>query len=108
MFMVVQGTLSGMPAKSAACRAGAWPVPACTTLPISTSSTISGDNLILSNAPLMATEPNFGADIVDKAPIKLPIGVRTAETITTSFIIQICSCEIKKLKSNVKWPLGKS
>ena len=30
--------------------------------------------------------PNFGAGIVDNPPIKLPIGVLTAETITTSFM----------------------
>jgi hypothetical protein len=31
----------------------------------------------------MAVAPNSGADTVDKAPIKLPIGVRAAATITT-------------------------
>jgi len=34
----------------------------------------------------MAFAPKDGADIEDKAPPKLPIGVRTAETITTSFM----------------------
>ncbi len=34
----------------------------------------------------MAIAPSFGASIEDQLPIKLPIGVRTAETITTSFI----------------------
>ncbi|MNL54409.1 hypothetical protein D3C87_1777410 [compost metagenome] len=31
----------------------------------------------------MATAPNLGAVTVDNPPIKLPIGVLTAETITT-------------------------
>jgi hypothetical protein len=34
----------------------------------------------------MAIAPNFGAGIVDKEPIKLPIGVLATDTITTSFI----------------------
>jgi archaellum biogenesis protein FlaJ (TadC family) len=44
----------------------------------------------------MATAPNFVAEIVDKPPIKEPIGVRTAEIIYTSLvIIQIFSEGIK-------------
>ena len=39
LFIVVQGTTSGIPAIKAACRAGACPTPACNTLPIMTSST---------------------------------------------------------------------
>ena len=38
-------------------------------------------------APLIAVAPNLVADTDDKLPPKLPIGVRTADTITTSFII---------------------
>ena len=34
LFTVVHGTLSGIPARSAAWRAGAWPTPAWMTLPI--------------------------------------------------------------------------
>ena len=35
----------------------------------------------------MAAEPNFVAGTVDKLPRKLPIGVRTADTMNTS-----CMC----------------
>jgi hypothetical protein len=41
----------------------------------------------LSIAPFIAAAPNFVADTDDKHPPKLPIGVRTADTITTSLII---------------------
>jgi len=60
LLTVVQGTVSGIPAYIAACLAGACPVPACTTLPISTSSTKFGSRFILSNAPLIAIAPNLG------------------------------------------------
>ena len=35
----------------------------------------------------MAAAPNFGAGTVDNPPMKLPIGVLTAETITTLLFI---------------------
>jgi hypothetical protein len=54
---------------------------ACKTQPINTSCTSAGDKLILSKAPLMAAAPNFVAGIDDKLPPKLPIAVRTADTI---------------------------
>ena len=48
----------------------------------------------------MAIAPNFGAGIDDKLPKKLPIGVLTAETITTSLFIMIVfilvGCEINQ------------
>ena len=34
----------------------------------------------------MAIAPNSGAGTLDKEPKKLPIGVLTADTITTSFL----------------------
>ena len=37
--------------------------------------------------PRMAVAPSAGAGMLEKLPIKLPIGVRTADTINTSFII---------------------
>ena len=37
-------------------------------------------------APSIAVAPNFVAEIFENTPLKLPIGVLTAETITTSFI----------------------
>ena len=51
-----------------------------------TSSISSGFKLILSRAPLMAIAPNFGAEILERLPIKLPMGVLATETITTSLV----------------------
>jgi hypothetical protein len=42
LFTVVAPVPAGRPAPSAACRAGAWPTPAWSTQPISTSSTCPG------------------------------------------------------------------
>jgi len=50
---------------------------------MNTSSIKFGSNFSLSKAPLIAIAPHFGAVTVDNPPIKLPIGVLTAETITT-------------------------
>jgi hypothetical protein len=36
----------------------------------------------------MATAPSLGAEIPDRDPLKLPIGVLTADTIYTSFILK--------------------
>ena len=58
LFTVVQGTSFGIPAASAACRAGACPKFACSTLPIMTSSTVEGFKPILSRAPRIAAAPN--------------------------------------------------
>jgi hypothetical protein len=52
---VVVGTVLGIPAASAACRAGAWPTPAERTLPKKTSSTISAGTRARASAPRMAT-----------------------------------------------------
>jgi hypothetical protein len=43
----------------------------------------------LANAPLIATAPNSGAGIVERAPPKLPIGVLTAATIYTSLFMDV-------------------
>ena len=40
-------------------------------------------------APLIAAAPNFVAGTVDSDPPKLPIGVRTADTIYTSLLMMI-------------------
>ena len=101
LLTVVHGTESGIPANIAACLAGACPKPAETTFPIKTSSTKAGSKFILFNAPFIAIEPNFGAGMLDKLPIKLPIGVLATDTITTSlvliflcFLILICSAKL--------------
>ena len=36
LLIVIAGTAIGMPAPAAACRAGIWPVPACSTWPMTT------------------------------------------------------------------------
>ncbi|CAI8402390.1 MAG: Uncharacterised protein [Cryomorphaceae bacterium] len=41
------------------------------------------------NAPEMATAPSLGALTPLRAPPKLPIGVRTALTMTTSFMLLV-------------------
>ena len=87
LLIVVQATELGKPAKIAACLAGAWPTLACSTLPINTSVTSSGFTPAFANAPFIAIAPNLVAEILAKLPPKLPIGVRTADTIYTSFII---------------------
>ena len=61
LFSVVQGTLRGSPASSAACRAGAWPWPACSTQPISASSTASGASPARSSAARIAAAPSAPA-----------------------------------------------
>src|ERR1044072_5921928 len=94
LLTVVQITLSGRPAYLAACRAGAWPRLACNTHPISTSSTCSGRIHAFSMADLIAIAPNFVAGTSYNAPPKLPIGVRTAETIYTSFIYMFFTLQI--------------
>ena len=61
LLMVVVGTPVGMPAPSAAWRAGAWPSPAGSTQPMMTSCTSAPDTPPASSAPLMAAAPSCGA-----------------------------------------------
>ena len=42
LLMVLAGVVFGRPPKMDACRAGAWPMPACSTQPMNTSSMCSG------------------------------------------------------------------
>ena len=84
LFTVVQATSLGSPANLAAWRAGAWPRLACSTLPMITSCTCSGLIPAFSTAPLMAVAPSWVADTSARLPPKLPMGVRTADTMTTS------------------------
>jgi hypothetical protein len=68
LFSVVQGTDFGSPAPKAACRAGAWPCPAPSTLPISTSSTSSAATPARSKAALIATAPSWLAVAPESSP----------------------------------------
>ena len=81
---VVAGVVSASPARSDACRAGAWPLPACRTWPMTTSSKgASGARPARSTAARMATAPSSTAGTPASAPPNFPIGVRAALTMYT-------------------------
>lgn len=80
--MVVQQTDSGKPAKIAACRAGAWPIPAETTLPKITSSTLVGCKPARSTAARTATAPSSLPFLEARLPLMRPMGVRAYDTMT--------------------------
>lgn len=94
LFTVVHGTSSAIPAFREACLAGACPTPAERTFPSITSFTADAGSFALSNADLMAIEPEhnkYTLKVPSSGPVKdanlpliLPIGVRAADTITTS------------------------
>ena len=86
MLIVVAGTSTGSPAPTAACRAGFWPSPACSTQPSRTSSTSSGEISARSRAARIAVLASSGAGTSLKYPPKAPTGVRTALTMTASSI----------------------
>ena len=77
MLIVTHDVETGNPAPRATCRAGACPMPACKTCPMSTSSTMPEDGLMSirpSNSLTDAT-PKSTALIDESAPINRPIGV---------------------------------
>lgn len=84
MFTVWAGTSCGNPAFIAAWRAGFCPRPACSTLPMITSSTCSGATPARSKAARMTAAPSSVAETELRAPLNVPIGVRTALTMTAS------------------------
>src|SRR3990170_2341358 len=84
LFTVTQATLSGRPAKRAACRAGAWPTPAWRTFPMRTSSTASGSIPARCTASWIAAFPRRGASTFRKARPYFPMGVLQALAMTTS------------------------
>src|SRR5271165_4314657 len=85
LLIVVAGN-DDKPANIAAWVAGACPKFADNTLPIYTSCMCSGFNPAFSIADFITMLPNVVAEIPAKLPPKLPIGVRVADTMTTSFI----------------------
>ncbi len=89
MFSVIAPTVGGSPARSAAWRAGAWPMPAETTLPMKHSSTWSGATPARTSASRMAIAPSSGALSDFSAPRNLPVGVRAALRMTA-----FCHCEV--------------
>ncbi len=86
LLIVVLQTSLDNPAYLAAWWAGACPKFAWITDPIRTSFTNPGATPAFAKAPLIAIAPNWVALKPFNEPPKLPIGVRTAEIIYTSFI----------------------
>src|SRR6478736_6097030 len=82
LFTVVQPAASGSPAPSEAWRAGAWPCPAGSTQPMSTSCTSSGRMRARSTAARIAAAPSSGAAKPLSSPWNAPIGVRERPTMT--------------------------
>src|SRR4051812_28018321 len=84
MLTVRAATRSGSPPRSAACRAGFWPRPAPTTLPMMHWSTCRESIPARRTASATTIAPSSGALKSLSAPRNLPVGVRTALTMTTS------------------------
>lgn len=82
LLTVTAPTPCGRPAPMAACLAGACPSPALSTQPISTLSMRSPGRPVLAQASRIARLPNRVAGMELKAPVKLPIGVLAALTMT--------------------------
>src|SRR5215470_10026530 len=66
----------------AAWRAGAWPMPAETTLPMMTSSMEPGAIPERRTTSFMTIAPSWGAVKPARPPRNLPVGVRTAPAMT--------------------------
>eukprot|EP00959_Pyramimonas_sp_CCMP1952_P464846 9487287-Pyramimonas_sp.AAC.1 len=86
--MVIAGQVTGSPASRAACRAGFCPVAAVRTWPRMTSSTPSGGRLASTNNCRITAAPNSEAGIFESDPLKFPMAVRRAATMTTSSILR--------------------
>jgi len=87
LLTVMAATCSDRPPLSAACRAAFWPSPAETTLPMMHSSTDAGSIPARRTASRTTIAPSCGAVNSFRDPRNFPIGVRTAETMTTSRIL---------------------
>src|SRR2546428_4356137 len=92
LLIVVAGTETGSPAYSTACRAGACPRPALSTLPTIASSTWSFWTSARRSASAMAMLPRRGAGIDARPPRKWPIGVRAALRMTTVRMLRSVYC----------------
>src|SRR5215469_14550740 len=84
MLIVSALTVSGMPPRNAAWRAGFCPRPAGSTQPIMHSSTLAESIPARSTAARTAIAPSSTALNDERPPRNFPTGVRTALTITTS------------------------
>src|ERR1035437_561469 len=86
MLIVSALTVSASPPRSAACREGFCPSPAGKTHPITHSSILSTATPARRTASRTTIAPSSTALMSLSAPRNLPTGVRTALTITTSFM----------------------
>src|SRR5213596_679284 len=93
LLMVSAGTVPGRPAWIAACRPGAWPTPPWSTFPMITSSTAPSSIPARRTASRITSAPSLGAGNGASPPRYLPIGVRTAETMTGVVLSGIFSNE---------------
>jgi hypothetical protein len=84
LLMVMAPAETGRPALITHWRAGAWPMPAESTLPRITRSTSSGFAPARTMASLTAIAPRSEAENDENAPWNIPIGVRAAPAMTTS------------------------
>ena len=84
LLIVSAATVGGSPARSAACRAGAWPTPAESTLPRMTSSMSAGSTPARATASRTAIAPSSVTGNDESDPRNLPIGVRHAESMKAS------------------------
>src|SRR6185369_17706722 len=86
LLIVMAPTSGASPPKIAAWRAGFCPSPAATTLPMMHSSTRAGSMPARRTASRTTIAPSCGAEKSFSDPRNLPVGVRTAETMTDSRI----------------------
>src|SRR5215472_11069460 len=82
LLMAIAETRESRPPRSAAWRAGFWPSPAWTSLPMMASSTCLGSRPARLTDSVTTLAPNSGAERGESPPINLPIGVRTALRMT--------------------------
>ena len=82
---VVPHTVSGQPATIGAIRPMFQPCsPICVTQPSCTSSTSAGSSSCRATSAFSTCPPSSSPRIVESAPFRLPIGERTASTISAS------------------------
>jgi hypothetical protein len=87
--MVIAGDVSGIPAFIEICRAGFCPRPAERMFPTMASLMLTGSIPALDMASRAAITPNSSALKWAKLPLKFPMGVRAADTITTLLLLLI-------------------
>ncbi len=101
LFTVSAGTCMGMPAFTAACRAGICPAPAVSTWPMITYSTSPGATPALSRAPAMAMPPRSAPVRSLSEPIRRPTGVRAPATMTD--VVTACPLGVGGRRAPARW-----